>query len=505
MPHAPISPSSLWWQRDTVGRGTDPLREQVEADVVVVGAGIVGVTLAADLAAAGRDVVLLEAGRVGSGATGHTTAKATALQSPRYAALADEHGWDAAAIYAQLSLDAVERIRTDAARLDAGRAESVPALTWTHRHDTVADLEAEGRAARAAGLPVTDVRTHDRFPLRFGLSLAEQVQFEPLLHLRGLLATGLAAGMRLYESSPVTGVSLTGTTRTVTTELGGVRADHVVVATGLPILDRGGWFARMEPETSYVVALRGGERPREMGLRVGDSIRSSRSGQTPDGEPVLLVAGAGHHVGDGGDTRRHPAELLAWGRSTFGADERVASWSAQDWHPADRLPLAGPLVPGDDRVLAAAGFAKWGLTSGTAAAAALRRRLLGEPLTDADRLLDPARLPRLQGAKALAAINAKVGWSMAAGWLRALRPLGGRPSEGDGRVARQGRRPVAEATLEGRTHRCSAVCTHLGGIVQWDPEGRTWACPLHGSRFDHDGRVLSGPADRRLAPVEGEA
>lgn len=501
MPHAPVRPSSLWWQ-DVVPDVAPALRGTTTAEMVVVGAGIVGVTLAADLAVEGVDVVLLEAGRVGSGATGHTTAKATALQSPRYARLAAEHGEDAAALYAQLSLDAVDRIRTDAGRLGSGHALDAPALTWTHRADEVETIEQEHRAAQRAGLPVRLVRTHDRFQLAAGLVLDDQLQFEPIVHLRGLLTRGLGAGLRLHEESPVTGVSLTGERRTVTTTHGSIRAHRVVVATGLPVLDRGGWFARMEPEVSYVVALRGGHAPTEMGLRIGDSVRSSRAATGTGGEPLALIAGAGHAVGRGGDTRRHPEALRAWGRRTFGADEEVAGWSAQDWHSADGLPLAGALVPGDDQLFAAAGFAKWGLTSGTAAAGTLRRRLLGVPATDVDRLLSPARRPGARGAARLASLNAAVGWSMTTGWLRALRPLDGEPGEGEGRVGRDGRRPVAASTVDGRTRRCSAVCPHLGGIVGWDAAGRTWSCPLHGSRFDPDGRVVSGPATRPLGAAD---
>jgi Rieske Fe-S protein len=56
----------------------------------------------------------------------------------------------------------------------------------------------------------------------------------------------------------------------------------------------------------------------------------------------------------------------------------------------------------------------------------------------------------------------------------------------------------------GQVSACSAVCTHAGCIVHWNPMERCWDCPCHGSQFAPDGRVLCGPAVRALsnAPLD---
>jgi cytochrome b6-f complex iron-sulfur subunit len=45
----------------------------------------------------------------------------------------------------------------------------------------------------------------------------------------------------------------------------------------------------------------------------------------------------------------------------------------------------------------------------------------------------------------------------------------------------------------------SAVCTHLGCTVNLNPDGKGFACPCHGSRFDEQARVIGGPAPKPLA------
>jgi Rieske Fe-S protein len=70
---------------------------------------------------------------------------------------------------------------------------------------------------------------------------------------------------------------------------------------------------------------------------------------------------------------------------------------------------------------------------------------------------------------------------------------------GEGRVIRRGVHKVAAYKDEsGTVHECSAVCTHLKCIVDWNTAEKSWDCPCHGSRFDAYGKVLAGPATADL-------
>ncbi len=73
-----------FWIATSSSRSYRPLDTDVSVDVAVVGAGIVGITTAALLRATGREVALIEAGRVAAGVTGHTTAKVTSLHTLIY-------------------------------------------------------------------------------------------------------------------------------------------------------------------------------------------------------------------------------------------------------------------------------------------------------------------------------------------------------------------------------------------------------------------------------------
>jgi Rieske Fe-S protein len=73
-----------------------------------------------------------------------------------------------------------------------------------------------------------------------------------------------------------------------------------------------------------------------------------------------------------------------------------------------------------------------------------------------------------------------------------------------GAVLRRGARKIAVYRAEdGTLYHRSAVCTHLGCIVEWNATEKTWDCPCHGSRFDKvDGHVVNGPAIKGLAAYD---
>jgi Rieske Fe-S protein len=74
---------------------------------------------------------------------------------------------------------------------------------------------------------------------------------------------------------------------------------------------------------------------------------------------------------------------------------------------------------------------------------------------------------------------------------------------GDGAIIRRGLKKLAVYRGEnGELHEYSAMCPHLGCIVSWDTLEKTWDCPCHGSRFDHYGRVIVGPANSNLETAD---
>lgn len=470
-------------------------------DVVVIGAGLTGLTLAVLLARAGRSVAVLEGRRVGSGTTGNTTAKISLLQGTRLSAIRRQHPAETVRRYVDANREGQSWLLQYCTDHEVP-FQTRPAFTYATTSEGQQSAEEELKACVEAGLSAEWVtETELPFRVRGAVHLADQAQFDPLGVLAALARDLLARGGLIAEHSRVREIH-PGAVSRVVTDRGTVSADRVVLATGTPIMDRGGFFARLEPLRSYASAFRvPGAVPAGMYLSADQPSRSIRSVPTADGD-LLLTGGNGHVVGRHTPTSELVADLTGWTEQHWPGAVRTHVWSAQDYRSAHELPYAGPLTPGNDRVFVATGYDKWGMTNAVAAALALSSQLLGGH-TEWATVLQTWTTQEATGALSAAKLNTQVAVKLTSGWVRPLLSPADRldPAEGSGRVERHGVAPVAVCTVDGRTVRRSAVCTHLHGIVSWNDAERSWDCPLHGSRFAADGAVLEGPATADLKPA----
>lgn len=68
-------------------------------------------------------------------------------------------------------------------------------------------------------------------------------------------------------------------------------------------------------------------------------------------------------------------------------------------------------------------------------------------------------------------------------------------------IVQNGKKVAVYRDKKGRLIKLSPVCSHLGCIVEWNQQEKTWDCPCHGSRFHADGSLLTGPATRALNKI----
>jgi glycine/D-amino acid oxidase-like deaminating enzyme/nitrite reductase/ring-hydroxylating ferredoxin subunit len=491
-----------FWLATTPGTDYPPLTDGVSVDVAVVGAGITGITAAILLKEAGRTVALVDSKRIVQGATGYTTAKVTAGHGASYSKIRKAFGEDGIKTYARANEAALDWIAklVEANRIDCD-FERRTNYVYAESDDEVAQLRQEAEVERQAGLAT---RLVDETPLPFrvgaALRLENQAQFHPRKYLLALAATIPGDGSHVFENSAVHKVKH-GEPCEVVSDQGVVRADDVILATHLPILDSGLFFTKAYPHRSYAVAapLGSAADPDGMYINSGTPTRSLRT--LRDGDRVLIqVGGNGHKVGEEDDTPARYDQLEEFLREHWpGAGEVEHRWSTQDYMAHDNVPYVGRLRRTAKHLYAATGYSKWGMTNGTVAALILSDAILGRANPWAD-LYDSKRLVRRSGLTSFLKENAAAGFHFFAGRLsRADQATVDELGAGEGALIRVRGRKTAVYRDEGRSlHGLSPVCRHLYCLVDWNPAERSWDCPCHGSRYDGTGRVIQGPATEDL-------
>jgi glycine/D-amino acid oxidase-like deaminating enzyme/nitrite reductase/ring-hydroxylating ferredoxin subunit len=484
------------------------LTEDTRADVVIVGGGIAGLTTAYLLAQAHQRVVVLDDGPLAGGETCRTTAHIVNALDDRYFELERLHGESGARLAAASHTAAIEKIAelVNAEQIDCDFAR-LDGYLFVPPGDDVSVLDKELAACHRAGLTeVERVRRApvDSFDTGPALRFPQQAQFHVLKYLAGLTEALRRNGGAVFTGTHAEKIEGGAEARVVTTGGAVVTAKAVVVATNTPVNDLFEIHTKQGPYRTYVVGARvpKGSVPQLLLWDTPDPYHYVRL-QAADDHDVLIVGGEDHKTGQADDMDTRYANLEAWTRERFPQVERFEfHWSGQVMEPVDGLAFIGRNPLDSDNVFIATGDSGNGMTHGTIAGLLIADLILGRANEWAE-LYDPAR-KTLGALKDFATENLNV----AAQYTELV--TGGEVSDvteiepGAGAIIRRGLSKVAVFRDDaGALHERSAICAHLGCVVHWNSNERTWDCPCHGSRYDPtDGHVVNGPAINGLAPVE---
>lgn len=488
-----------------------PLDSDARAHVCIIGAGIAGLTTAYILTRAGKAVIVIDDGPVGSGETGRTTAHISNALDDRYANLVTLFGEDGARLAAESHTAAIQRIEA-IAELEAIDCdfERVDGFLFLHDGGKRKLLADELEASHRAGL--TDTELVDRAPLDsfdtgVALRFPGQAQFHSLRYLNGLARAITRDGSRIYSGTKAKSIE-DGVPAKVTTADGHtIIADDIVVATNSPVNDWMVMHTKQAAYRTYVTALRvpTGAVPHILLWDTADPyhyVRVNAADIPGANHEVLLVGGEDHKTGQAQDMDERFARLEQWARERFPmATDVLYRWSGQVLEPVDSLAFIGKNPGADEHIYIITGDSGHGITHGTIGGILISDLIMSveNPWKD---IYDPARIA-LRTAPDFARENLNVAEQYSS-WITPgdVGSVEQIPSD-SGAVVRRGMHKIAVyRDADGNIHEHSAVCTHLYCIVDWNDTEKTWDCPCHGSRFDPYGRVVNGPAIEDLGDAE---
>jgi glycine/D-amino acid oxidase-like deaminating enzyme/nitrite reductase/ring-hydroxylating ferredoxin subunit len=491
---------SIWSMPENAAR---TLGGELDSDVIVVGGGISGLTAAYCLAREGCSPVIVDMREPGAGETQNTTAHLASVLDDRFVQLEKIHGEARSRLVYQshaAAIDFIEatvkkwKIDCDFQRVNGHLFASLEQKDFLHQ-----ELEASRRAGHvhAEWMETTPLQGIEHFPcIRF----PGQAQFEPGRYLQGLLRAiqsqqiPVYGGVRIISWKEEDG-------KVVLQAADGqeLRCNKVVFACNEPFV-RFRYFTQLSPYRTYVAAFEAySDAPDALYWDMEDPYHYVRFAvdSAHGNERLLLVGGEDHKTGQSEHSAEAWEKLERWARHHFPYLGKMrAQWSGQVLETIDGLAYIGPDPGGSGRVYLITGDSGMGLTHGTLGGMLIADQIAGISNEWAE-VYDPGRF-RLRAAKEYLRENMNVARQYVKVVLPAAHSTGALP-RGCGLVVQRGARKVARSiTRDGMVHECSAICTHLNGVVQWNEAEQTWDCPCHGSRFTPDGEIIIGPATEPL-------
>jgi glycine/D-amino acid oxidase-like deaminating enzyme/nitrite reductase/ring-hydroxylating ferredoxin subunit len=502
---------SYW--NDSIGAPIEfsKLDKNIETDVVIVGGGIAGLSIAYCIARTGKRVCIVDDASLGSGETGHTTAHLVNALDDRYYELEQMYGKETAKLIADSHTTAINFIEETISRENIEcDFKRVDGYLFLHPSDKKENLEKEFAAAKRAGLRV-EIKNSIPGMKNAGACLCfkDQAQFHPMKYLAGLSKAIEVKGGQIFTNTHAKEISSEGI---VTDEGYRISAQYVVVATNSPVNDKYAMHLKQFPYRTYVIGatVPKGSLPQALWWDTGDFEANPNFPpyhyirlQDFDNEHDLLICGGEDHPTGLADADVIPEEnrfllLESWARERFPMIETVVyAWSGQVLEPHDSLAYIGKNPWDKKNVFIATGDSGNGMTHGTIAGLLINDLIHGVK-NEWAAIYDPSRFHLFASGKTLLGENIN-------GIIAYIRnnpdgdaPLDLQPGKEGQIINREGKKYGAYIDHENHFHLVSATCTHLGCTIKWNNAEKSWDCPCHGSRFSYEGKILNGPANKNL-------
>jgi glycine/D-amino acid oxidase-like deaminating enzyme/nitrite reductase/ring-hydroxylating ferredoxin subunit len=485
--------------------------QDIKTEVLIIGGGIAGLTTAYKLLIAGKKVTLVEDGFIGSGETGRTTAHLASALDDRYYFLENTFGKEATKLAAESHVAAIDEIEKIVSHLNIDCSfKRVNGYLFLHESDKEENLDKEFEATQTAGLHTAMLKgtpgIMNGATIR-SLAFGNQAQFHVLNYLKGLAEAIISLGGVIYTEAHANTISKEGAIVNGYT----FSAEDIVVATNSPVNDTLTMHTKQYAYRSYVIA---GKVPKgilpyclwwDTGNQdskwVSQPYHYVRLENFDEKYDLLISGGEDHKTGqadeEGISQSARYDRLEAWTRNYFPMMDDIAyRWSGQIMEPVDSLGFMGK-NPGDNNIYIITGDSGNGMTHTTIGAMIICDSIMGIKNKWED-LYNPSRITLKTTGDFL-----KEAGNMASqylDWIKEsdIKNTADLPA-GEGGVLSSGLKKIAlYRNYDNSLNAFSAVCPHLGCIVQWNADEKSFDCPCHGSRFGTDGTVTNGPAQSDL-------
>lgn len=449
------------------------LEKDINVDVLIIGGGMTGVSTMYHLRESGFRVALVEQNKIGMGVTANTTGKITYLQDKLYNELLKNFDFDTASLYLKSQIEARDLILSiiENNNIDCD-LEEAKSYVYTNNENEIDKVKELKEFLEKNNIKVfhDDVKYVDS---KYMIGVPNTYLFHPLKFIKGVLDKVNCND--IYENTSIKKIENVKNKYVCYTDKNRITATWVVIASHYPYFNLPFLFPiKGSLEKSYVSASK--KKIDNVSLisyyKPIVSIRKYK-------DYMIYLELTDNLVNNIEDGNNH--ELLEEKLKKYNVSPEYM-WSNIDIMTNDSLPYVGEI---NNNMYLGTGYNTWGMTNGV-----LAGKIISDLILDKDNkyveLFNPKR------------VNLKMfGKGVIDGYYSAVGYVKGYFTEDDNvRYDNiDGKEIAIYKDDEGIEHKVYTKCPHMGCSLLFNQKELTWDCPCHASRFDIDGKCISGPSN----------
>ena len=456
--HGDINMNQSYWQKTSSIQRCASIQDDMDTDIVIIGAGMAGVSLAYQLKDLSYRVIVVDKDQIASHTSGHTTAKLTVLHGKIYPLLKKHYNIHYAHLYFRSQEEALNTIKDIIRKEDiACDFQENDAYVYTDDSQYVSMIQELEYILKSFHVEVVKDSQH-----LASVGLKHQAVFHPLKYMYGLIDKCQKDGIVFYEKSMVESIERKKDGFILKVNHHKIRSRYVIHATRYPFIKKGIYFAKLF-QTKENVDLRNKE----------------------ENQSLLCI--------DHTDSYRPVQDKGIY------IDMASQEWYALDSVPLRGVPYIGEIKPGSQEYVIY-GFQKWGMTLSQVAAKLIKDLILQQE--NPYKSLYSCQYFSLSFAKEY---QKKIMNSYYKGFIypRFHYKKVNQIQNGEGAIVREnGKLKAVYKDENGKCHVFSPYCPHLKCIIEFDQKDKIWLCPCHQSTYDAYGHLIDGPSLHSLKKKE---
>lgn len=468
------------WLNDYQNRSCNSLKNDLDVDILIVGGGISGLSIAFSLKDTKYKIALVERNEIGKGVTARTTGKLTYLQDNIYTKLTNLYSQDVALKYLKSQIYAIDEFKKNVLKynIDCDYNEVDSYLVADKKND-IKTINEEENILKNMNITVEKLKEGDLpFDFYYGLKVKNTAVFHPLKYLLALKKICLEKNVLIYEHSNLTKIIKKDGQYISYINNKKITSKYIIFATHYPYFLKPFFMPlKCQLKKSIIKVYKSDDFKNYSAITVGQPMQSLRYYQQDDNKYCLYINNsynlASSKIKNNENLKNNFQEPL------------VYEWSNKDIITDDGIPFIGSISKDNNTMLIATGYNSWGMTNGILSGQLIRDIILNQQ-NELQVIFDPLRKIKLKNLS-------KNLWNNIVSYVDSKNRKNNNPKV---KYFEKNGISLASYTDENNCkHTIINKCPHLKCGLKFNEKEKTWDCHCHGSRFDIDGNVIEGPSN----------